>query len=119
PGVLGEPGPRILMGGGSLDNEVRQGARVRFGSWLDHRHDFALEGSYFFLNDRTIHRSVGSTGEPGSPTLAIPFFDVTGAGDTSTFLADPGRFSGLATLAIHSRLQGAEVNLFYDIASSF
>lgn len=118
PGALNQPGTKVVIGQQDIDSEIRHGGRLTAGCFLDHCHTWALEGSYFYLVERSVGRTVGSSGQPGSPLLSIPFFDVTTAMDSATFLANPGRFAGTATLTMENWVQGAEINFLYDLSTS-
>lgn len=113
PGAIGQPGTQIVLGAQDLDNKLRQGGRFTAGLWLDADSDWGLEGDYFFLARRTIDRSVASPGAADGQFLAVPFFNVTTAlEDTADF---PGSLPGMNTLAISSRLQGADANVVCNL----
>jgi hypothetical protein len=117
-GLIGAPGTRILLGGEDVDTAERQGARFTVGGWLTSDFTWGAEARYFFLPTTSATRSVSSSGASGSPTLLIPFFDVTIPGESSTFLSLPGSFSGTATEHFESRFQGAELSAVKSLASS-
>jgi len=108
--TLGQPGQRVVLGGSDVALDPRSGARFQLGRWLDTEQVFGLEAGFFFLaNDRTT-QTVSSSGAPGSEFLALPFFDPTGPGESSTAIARPGVFSGTARLSNSSWLHGWEAN---------
>jgi hypothetical protein len=100
----------LLIGAQDVENEVRSGGRFLAGCWLDPEGTLGLEGGYFFLGERGVRQLVASDGQPGSPFLALPFFNVAPAGESSTRIALPGGFAGAAQLTVSSFLQGAECN---------
>src|SRR5262249_1558963 len=113
PAAIGQPGTQVLLGAQDLDNKIRQGARFTPGLWLDTDSVWGVDGSSFVLARRTIDRFVSSPGAPGGQFLAVPYFNVTTAlEDTADF---PGLFPGGDTLAISSRLQGADANLVCNL----
>jgi hypothetical protein len=79
---------------------------------------WGLEASAFYLPSRSTSRSVGSSGEAGSQDLFIPFFDVTGPGESVTGLSSAGRFSGRATEELSARLLGAELHGAMNLMST-
>lgn len=118
-GILGQPGTKVLLGDSAINNDIRHGGRLTMGLWCDSKHCTAFELTGFFLVDRTVNHTLSSSGMPGSPLLAVPFFNVTTNASDSTFLSDPTRsFGGRATLSIDTELQGGEANLFFDLAST-
>jgi len=120
-GPLDDPTTRILLGGSDpLHDELRHGARFTVGTFLDCEQRFGIEGSYFFLANRTDSRQAGSSGAPGAPVTGFPFatIDPTGKTTESFFtLANPPRFSSNTTLEMSTRLQGAELNGLYRLGS--
>lgn len=129
PGALGEAGTRVLIGGQPMDTGANSGGRFVFGLWLDPEARFGVEGTYLFLPRSVTRQSAETSGQPGSPTLAVPFFDVTGVfgrggvpGETvfilpTPFGATPG-FQGRFDLGLASQLQGAEVNGAWRLSDS-
>ena len=124
PGALGQPGTRVLIGGAPIETAVRSGGRVAAGLWVDPERTWGIEGNYLFLPPSNVVRSVATSGQPGSPTLAVPIFDTTGVfglngvpGETvfilpTPFGATPG-FQGRLQLDLTSQMQGAETNVLW------
>src|SRR6516165_1338213 len=75
-GILGREGTVVLVGNSGLDENPRSGLRIGGGFWLDDCHTLGLEGSYFFLGQRSSDSSFAGSGAPGTPVLARPFFNV-------------------------------------------
>lgn len=119
PGAIGQPNTRILLGKESFGMGWMQGFEVHAGSWISC--GMGIEAGYLFLPTVTKKRSVTTSGEPGSPNLAVPIFDVTGVfglngipGETIYVLPGPLEgspfFSGVFKLNLSSKFQGAELN---------
>jgi hypothetical protein len=107
-GVLGVPGTTTLFGGDSLDLEERSGGRFTLGYWLDDEQCLGLEGSFFFLGERSIGFMDASG---GNPILARPFTDAVTGAQASELVAFPGVVSGGIAVRDTSRLYGADLNL--------
>jgi hypothetical protein len=113
-GVIGQPGTEVLLGG-SLDYEEQSGGRFTLGVWLDPCKCFGLEGSYFFLGQRTTHFTAASS---GVPLLARPFFNTATGAEDSELVANPViptlpnvmPLAGRIAVESSSRFQGAEAN---------
>jgi hypothetical protein len=114
-GVLGEPGTRVLFGG-SVDPEERSGGRFTLGWWFDPCCNWAIEGTFLFLGERSNNFRAASAGEP---VLARPFFDVTLNEQNAELVANPALpefpdlipLTGGVDIALWSELTGAELNL--------
>ncbi len=106
-------GPQVLLGNQSIDFASLSGGRFTLGGWLDGAGTRGLEGSYFFLSNRSNTLAVSAPGTPGSQALRIPFFDPTIGAENSTGLANPTAtpaFAGTGILSVTTRMQGAELN---------
>ncbi|HKI34334.1 MAG TPA: BBP7 family outer membrane beta-barrel protein [Gemmataceae bacterium] len=110
PAAFLQSGTSTLLGDDRLNPGVRSGGRFEAGVWIDDHRTISIEGSCFFLESHTVTQGVASSGEPGSPLLAVPFFDADAQAESSFLLAAPGALSGGAALSVTSRLQGAEVD---------
>jgi hypothetical protein len=115
-GIIGNEGTRVLYGG-NIDLETHLGSRMTAGFWLEPAQTWGLEGSYFFLANRTTSVRLDSQGDP---LLAAPFFDVL-TGQNSAFpianeeLTDLVQISGVVNAGAHSRIQGFEFNNIHNI----
>ena len=116
--ILGQPGYQTLLGGSDVDLGSRSGGRFTLGGWVDSERSIGLEATYFFLCSHATEQGVASSGLPGSAFLALPFFDVTTLDESSTRIALPGGFSGIATLANSMRMQGWEATGVFNLARS-
>jgi hypothetical protein len=107
--AFNDPNTRVLIGNHDLGTGGHWGSRFTAGFWIDDRRQVALEGSYFFVANRTAVRSVSSDGQPGSRILAVPFMDADAGAENTFVLAAPGSFAGSAALSVSNRLQGADL----------
>src|SRR6185436_10828895 len=79
-GVLGQPNTTILYGDQTVNGNIRPGARIQGGVWLDPRQIFALEGHYYGLVTQDANYSQTSTFSGGAttdPIIARPFFNIS------------------------------------------
>ena len=72
--------------------------------------DWGSSVTYFFLGTASAGQIVGSTAQPGSAGLTIPFFNVATGTEASTRVALPGGFAGAAAPDVTNDLQGWEWN---------
>jgi hypothetical protein len=94
-GAIGPASAQTLFGGGDVDFGARSGGRFTLGVWFVDSQVLGLEGSYFFLADRTT-------------SLAF------GLEDTSS----PGAPQGTFAVSLSNELQSAEINLVATMAKS-
>jgi hypothetical protein len=111
-GILGMPGTMILLGAKPLDNEERSGARFTAGYWLDDCRTLGLEGSFFFLADRSVPFRFSSN---QFPLLARPFFNLNAGTEFAQVATSPGVATGSVTTELRSQLLGADANLRYNL----
>ncbi len=120
-GALGQPGTTIKLGKQHLDLGWMNGFQVTAGTWLASSEQFGLEASYFLLPTKTRKKSLFTSGEIGSPSYAVPIYDVTGfwglngvPGETVYLLPGPLEdmpgFQGDFHLKFSSQFQGAQLN---------
>jgi hypothetical protein len=107
-GILGMPDTVVLFGGNMQDNEERSGGRFTVGYWFDACQETAIEGSFFFLGDRTFGFGASST---DFPVLARPFFALNFGTEFSEVTASPGLATGRIDVAGPSRFFGSELNV--------
>lgn len=108
--VIGQPGASVVLGGKKIQNDWRSGGKFTVGTWFDEEDCFGAEAIYFFLPTESKKHQVFSSGEPGSRYLAVPFFDAVTGSESSSPLATPNNFRGLAKLNVSNFMQGAELN---------
>jgi hypothetical protein len=112
-GVLGQPNTVVLLGNQGLNEGLRAGERVSFGSWLDANDNLGVEFSYLSLgrsNDRSTWTS------DGSPILARPFFDVDAGAQDAHLIAYPDLAHGTFSCTSTSDFQIAGVLMRRAIA---
>lgn len=122
PGAIGQPHTHVLLGKEEIGMGWMQGFEVGANAWISSQ--TGLEAAYFLLPQTQKKKSIKTSGEPGSPNLAVPVFDVSGIfglngvpGETiyilpGPLLDNPG-FSGSFKADLSSQFQGAEINGFY------
>jgi hypothetical protein len=118
PGVLGEPGTQVLMGG-SVGFGPSSGGRFIVGGWVGEGEQVGIEGSYLFLAERSGGRLLSEPGTPGSRPLSLPFQDATlNNAESTTGIAVPlgTGFSGTADLNVTTRLEGWEATGVFRLA---
>jgi hypothetical protein len=111
-GVLGRPGVVALFGGGSVNNEERSGARFTAGYWLDPCQKCAIEGTFFFLGNRSVRFDANSS---QFPLISRPFFNTATNAEDAEQTAFPGQQTGHLSVVSSSSLWGAEVNLRHNL----
>lgn len=125
PGFLGQPGTEIVLGDQPSSFGIRPGTRIVGGFWLDDERRLGVEANYLFLGGSSTGSTVRTSGQPGAPNFAIPYFDATGAAVNSSFhpqnhvpgeaiWALPGSlggYKGILGNSQQSQLQGSELNL--------
>lgn len=126
-GALGQPNTKIKLGKQQIDMGWMNGFQVRAGSWLTPSQQIGLEAGYFLLPTTTRKKSLHTSGEIGSPSYAVPIYDVTGLwglngvpGESIYLLPGPlgdmPGFNGDFKLKLSSRFQGAQLNVLYRMA---
>jgi Putative beta barrel porin-7 (BBP7) len=83
PGALGQPHTSVVLGGSSVGSGSFSGMQFTTGVWLNATETVGLDLTYFLLPNRISRQTVSSSGQPGSATLAVPFFDVSGSSTTT------------------------------------
>jgi hypothetical protein len=107
--VLGVPMQTVAIGGNDLSMSARSGGRFTLGYWGDDDR-FGTSVTYLFLATASTGQVVGSTGQPGSAGLTVPFINATTGTESSSRVALPGGFAGVAALDVTNDLQGWEWN---------
>ncbi len=118
PGALGTPGTGVLFGGDNLNPGAYTGARFTAGYWFNDCQTVGIEGSYFFLGSRSIDFAASTSGAPGSPVLARPFFDVSSGLQNSELVGFPGLAAGSVNVHSSSQFQGPQANLLCNLCRS-
>jgi Putative beta barrel porin-7 (BBP7) len=131
PAALGQPGTKVLFGEHSIDNGGRSGFRVALRSWLGDEDAFGIEGTGFYLPEKSRH-NFSASGTP-SEILAVPFFNtasvpphlgsggwnVFNSGESALFAAGPalddqGPVSGSISVNSSTQLWDVELNGLFN-----
>lgn len=125
PGALGQPGSHVKMGDTKFNLGWQSGFQAIANTGIGTECKYGIEGIYFLLPKATKKKALSTSGLVGSPSYAVPIFDVTGfwglngiPGETIYLLpgpllgTDPG-FDARFQLKASSTLQGAQLNGLY------
>jgi len=116
PGALGQPGTRVLFGGQGLDYGALSGVRLTLGGWLNCDGTCGLEGGGFLLERGAKGFGAGSDAA-GNPPIFLPVFRSDLGREGTFIISDPLRvFAGSVAVVSTSRLWGAEVNGYRNVA---
>jgi hypothetical protein len=117
-GVLGEPTTAVLFGGSQLTQDAFSGVRLRAGYAFGPCNLWAVEGSYFVLQQQNVRFSTSSA---ANPVIARPFIAndaQLGQFESAELVSSPGSapgdlFSSIGSIRVDAptQLWGAEVNL--------
>jgi hypothetical protein len=107
-GLFGEPGTKVFLGDRDADTNANPGFRLTASYGLTAT--WGVESTFFYIPTRSTSRTVGSSGQPGSTDLFIPFLDAAVGGESLTNLSSETLFSGRATEELRNSLLGAELN---------
>ena len=107
-GLYGQPTTQVLLGGSDKDTNPNVGFRLSAAYAIDKR--WGIEGSFFYVPERSTSNSVASSGEAGSLDLLLPFFDVTRDRENVTEISFAPVYRGSAREELSNRLMGAEIN---------
>lgn len=126
-GALGQPGTTIKLGKQHLDMGWMNGVQLTAGLWFSTSEQIGLEASYCILPTTTRQKFLKTSGQIGSPSYAVPIYDVTGLwglngipGESVYLLPGPlddtPGFEGNFNLKLSSRFQRAQFNSIYRLA---
>jgi hypothetical protein len=101
--------PSILLFGGALDQEAQSGGRFTAGYWFDCCQDNGIEGSVFFLGQRSVHFT------SSLPLLARTFINAANGQPDAEATAFPGAEKGTINIAAPSRLWGGELDWRHNL----
>ncbi|HUR53759.1 MAG TPA: BBP7 family outer membrane beta-barrel protein [Gemmataceae bacterium] len=111
--ILGRPDTRVLIGEGSLANQVVAGGRFVRGWSLNPEQTVGIEFAYFFLGSRSANVTVPSLNSRFS-TIGMPYINAAGNEDVLT-IAAPNRSATYLTVGVNSRVQGFEANAIANL----
>ena len=104
-GFLGMPGTQLLLGPGAFGSTVRNGFRVRAGTWFDS--GLGIDGSFFTLGKRSNESFFDSS---VFPTIARPIFAPNLNREFGELVAFPGLSTGGLRVDNSSEIWGADIN---------
>jgi hypothetical protein len=115
PGALGQPGTRLLFGGGG-DGFGRNapGLRLRGGYAIDNA--WAVEAGAFMLQTRST-RFAAQSGADGSPIIARPVINQASGTEAAYVDSFPGILAGGITVNSSSSFWGVEANAARQFSS--
>jgi hypothetical protein len=111
-GILGQAGTTVLFGG-EHENDAFSGGRFTLGYWLDSCQTWGIEGSYFFLAERSTGFSANSN---QFPIIARPFFNLN-QGIEFAEETSGQRASGAIAIDLPVRFWGLEANVRRNLLS--
>ena len=106
-GILGNPGTSVLFDGPVSPGPL-SGGRFSAGYWLNDCQTTAVQGSFFFLGDRSSHFRADAA--PGQ-ILSRPFFNLNQGVEFVETAAAPGLSTGSLAIDTNTRFLGSEANL--------
>jgi len=110
PGGLGQPGTRILHGQGFENKNDHPGARLTVGYWLDSDRTVAVEGTGFYLQQRSASTTFGNP-FAATAVLSRPFINANNGREDADPVALPNTLAGVISFIQPQRLFGGELNL--------
>lgn len=115
----GEIDASLVTGGanlGPLDLQYgfRSGGLINGGLWFNARHTLGLDGSFLFLQEKSVATGIASALD-GTPTLVRPFFDPTTNSQQISFLSLPGAFRGSLGVTSDSTIWGGDINFIRNL----
>ncbi len=119
PGVLGQPGTSVLLGGGNIGENPHSGFSITGGFWLEDTKTIGLEGNYFGFVPASQSTTLSSD---GTAVLARPIPVILGVpgptGEVTEVFGAPGFVSGSISVSHTSQLQGTGLNGLFNVYSS-
>lgn len=113
-GAVGVRGTVPALGELDLKTGTFYGSRIRLGGYLDERHIFGLEGSFFLVGRNNFYFGVASDNN-GSPGYYRPV-RLEGLGERAYPVSVPGEIAGRFDLNASTQFYGGEVNLVSTVA---
>jgi hypothetical protein len=110
-GALGQPGTTLLFGDTAFGSNTFGGVRFTVGYWLGGDAQVGLESTTLYLEQRRSFFSASSTGDTGTGTLAIPFFNNDAGFEDANVVGLEGTQSGAINIRLTQRLWGTEANV--------
>lgn len=113
PGVLGQPGTRLVQGDHKFEFKGANGVRVRLGAWLTEDRLLGVEAGGFVLEQVAATQSVTSDAA-GSPALFLVFQNPDNSRAALPFSV-PGVVAARSTAVGESRMWGTDANLLVHL----
>ncbi len=118
PGSFAAPGTAVLFGNDERNRNPFSGGRFTLGFWCNDCQTIGAEANFFFLDQRSNDFGATTSGAPGSPVLARPFFDTSTGMENAELVGYPGLAAGSIRVHATSRLLGPEGNLVCNLCRS-
>jgi hypothetical protein len=111
PGALGQPGTKVLIGGGGTDqHESESGGRVSGIYWFDLDHTLGIDASAFLMENISYWTRIGGSGNDPKLVLSRPFFDPNFNIQNADPLVVPGVQGAQLAINEPRRFWGADAN---------
>jgi hypothetical protein len=110
-GVLGQPSTSVLFGNNPVNSQMRSGARVVAGWWLNP--SARIECEFFGLGTTQTNFSESST---GTPILARPYFNLQTGAQAAFLLAFPATTQGSIHIMENSSFLGAGIHATQNLS---
>jgi hypothetical protein len=112
-GIINQPDTVILVEREQLAPDYYLGGRFAVGMWLDYEQHCGLEGTYFFLAERSEAYTASDAGG-GSSVLARPYIDANTGNPAARQVPFAGFRNGVIDFWGAASLQGGEVNFIVN-----
>jgi hypothetical protein len=107
PAALGQTGTTVLSPD-RVDTDSHSGGRFGAGYWLTLDHSLGVDGSFFFLGQRSTSFGAGSQ---ATRVLGRPFFDAATGIEKAGLTSFPGTERGFINDRVSSQLWGYDLNV--------
>ena len=111
-GTLNNPSTVVLLGGNRLNDDFRNGFRLRAGIWLDDCQTSGIEGDFFFLGQS---RQGGAFGSDGSQIISRPFNNALTGQSDAELVSFPGVLAGSVTVDATSDFIAGGFNFVHNL----
>lgn len=114
-GTLGDPNTQVLFGNQRVNDDFRNGYRLRAGMWLNDEQTFGIEGNFFFLGRSRQGGVAGANGSVGSPIITRPFNNAVTGQQDAELVSFPGVLAGTVSADATSDVIGGGFNFLCNI----
>jgi len=115
-GLVGAAGTSVLLGGGSVDTNPNPGLRLSL-TYVPNQKT-GIDFNWLYVRERTTTNGVSSSGQPGSTSLLVPFYNVNRNAEDGAQLSLSNQYGGTATTQLTDSMMGAELNVNWPLAAS-